>query len=106
MMACCTGERLGPCEAARQSSRQVGLIELGAATVIHNGHTQGSRGRAERAWARSAERRRGHRRRQVGKRAERWRNTAAVFPSPLVACNVCARPGLASIIDTECTYGA
>lgn len=27
------------CEAARQSSRQVGLIELGAATVIHNIHT-------------------------------------------------------------------
>lgn len=26
-----------------QSSRQVGLIELGAATVIHNMHTQGSR---------------------------------------------------------------
>jgi len=28
---------------ARQSSRQVGLIELGAATVIHNVRTQGSR---------------------------------------------------------------
>jgi len=26
-----------------QSSRQVGLIELGAATVIHNARTQGSR---------------------------------------------------------------
>jgi len=50
-------ESVGPCEAAMQSSRQVGLIELGAATVIHNARTQGSRA-SEQAWAEKVERRR------------------------------------------------
>lgn len=92
---------------ARQSSRQVGLIELGAATVIHNMHTQGSRASNERM--------------NVGERTERrrspsgcggWKSKGEKYrrgfsPSRARprACNVCARPGFASIIDTECTYG-